>query len=162
MGAELAVLERVEKRATASGSASATTAGEAELRLMFDDSEEGEYDMRLVLKREKEKGKKKHRGKVEKEDAFRVDLSDNRFASLLEGDSKFGLDPTSSDFKATGGMKDILKEQQKRRKKHQHAQVVEERAKKVARGEGQDVSVSGLASKLKDKMNGRGGETKCD
>lgn len=48
---------------------------------------------------------------------FTLDLQDSRFARLLEGDSSFGIDRTSADFKETKAMKQIFGEQRSRREK---------------------------------------------
>ena len=102
--------------------------GSAELELMFDTQDENDYNMRSVQKEEKlrkkqlEKGSKKKRGRTSEEAeapdqaTFKVDLKDNRFNRLIAGDSHFGIDPMSSDFKETQGMRDILAAQRKRRK----------------------------------------------
>ena len=46
---------------------------------------------------------------------MQMDVKDERFAAVLDGDARFGLDPTSSAFKATPGMRAVLGEQRKRR-----------------------------------------------
>lgn len=88
------------------------------LDLMFsDDKEEGqEFDMRAIVKGEKDKGKKKRKASKEVADDFAIDIEDDRFSALLQKDGRFGIDPTSSEFKATPAMKKILKEQRKRSK----------------------------------------------
>lgn len=89
------------------------------LELMFADSDkqvQGDYDMIEVLKRDKSEGhkkkgrfaKKKNENKEDSVDSFQVDVSDNRFGRLFAGDANFGIDPTSSDFKETKGMKEVL------------------------------------------------------
>lgn len=98
---------------------------------------------------------------------FELDLKDNRFARLLEGDSSFGIDRTSADFKETKAMKQIFGEQRSRREKG------EADAAKGGQVQGQkqlDVSVSKVASstadvdslvtKLKRKFNEENGKTK--
>jgi hypothetical protein len=42
---------------------------------------------------------------------FKIDLSDDRFSALVLGDSRYGIDPTSTLFKKTTGMKEILEAQ---------------------------------------------------
>lgn len=49
------------------------------------------------------------------EDGFKVNTHDDRFAALFEGDANFGIDTTSSEYKATPGVQQILQEQRKRR-----------------------------------------------
>ena len=103
---------------------------EAELELMFGDDDQNGFDMRTVERNEKlmqkaasGKGKKNKKRNREIEEAkntapddFKVDVQDNRFNKLLAGDSRFGIDPTSSEFKETQGMRDILSAQRKMRK----------------------------------------------
>ncbi|CAN0462786.1 unnamed protein product, partial [Discosporangium mesarthrocarpum] len=45
---------------------------------------------------------------------FEVDVKDDRFAALLEGNTRFGIDRTDASFKDTEGMRQILKERQQR------------------------------------------------
>ena len=44
-----------------------------------------------------------------------VNTEDDRFFPFLRKSSKFGIDPTSSDFKPTPGMNRILSEQRRQR-----------------------------------------------
>ena len=78
---------------------------------------------KLMQKAASGKGKKNKKRNREIEEAkntapddFKVDVQDNRFNKLLAGDSRFGIDPTSSEFKETQGMRDILSAQRKMRK----------------------------------------------
>ncbi|CAN0450351.1 unnamed protein product, partial [Scytosiphon promiscuus] len=48
---------------------------------------------------------------------FRVDVADERFAAVLEGDTRFGIDRTDSSFKDTEGMRSILEERSRRKDK---------------------------------------------
>ncbi len=79
-----------------------------------------EYDMRAIIKQEKlSKKKKKHRGdNTSSADDFQIDLQDDRFKALLDGDSRFGIDTTSAEYKETKAMKEVLKEQSKRRQQN--------------------------------------------
>lgn len=66
-----------------------------------------DYDMHRLAREEKLKGKKlrgkRKRKENEREKApgqdFRVDVADERFAAVLEGDTRFGIDRTDSSFK---------------------------------------------------------------
>ncbi len=66
-----------------------------------------DYDMHRLAREERLKGKKlrgkRRRKEAEREKApgqgFRVDVADERFAALLEGDTRFGIDRTDSSFK---------------------------------------------------------------
>ena len=49
-------------------------------------------------------------------DSFQVDVSDSRFASLLNSDPRFGIDKSSKFYKDTDGMKAILQETSKRKR----------------------------------------------
>lgn len=69
-----------------------------------------DYDMHRLAREDKLKGKKL-RGKRKRMEAarekapgqdFRVDVADERFAALLEGDTRFGIDRTDSNFKVSG------------------------------------------------------------
>ena len=69
-----------------------------------------DYDMHRLAREEKLKGKKlrgkRKRKEIERERApgqdFRVDVGDERFAAVLEGDTRFGIDRTDTHFKASG------------------------------------------------------------
>ena len=90
---------------------------ELENLLGSDHHDTKEYDMRAIIKQEKlSKKKKKHRGdNPSSPDNFQLDLQDDRFKALLDGDSRFGIDTTSAEYKETKAMKELLKEQSKRR-----------------------------------------------
>jgi len=47
---------------------------------------------------------------------FKLDLADRRFSAVLDGDERFGLDPTASAFKGSDGMRSLLEEQRRRRR----------------------------------------------
>jgi len=145
-------------------------ADEAELQLMFGDEEKEaaarDYDMRTLAKFEKNKelGKKSKRRRQGKggdgdefdaaNDSFKVDLSDSRFQPLLEGDSRFGIDPVSVDFKATAGMKEILREQQQRRKKRERegSSAPSQGQGKGRAPEGSADETAALVSRLKKRL----------
>jgi hypothetical protein len=105
-----------------------------ELGLMFAGEGDSDDDVAADLrgkeasrKAKADKKAKKARGKKRKGggegegdaedggDSFQIDTSDSRFAALMEGDARFGIDTTSNEFKKTNGMKHILAEQVKRR-----------------------------------------------
>ncbi len=56
---------------------------------------------------------KKVSNRNEAASGFQLDLQDDRFAPLLKGDSRYGIDPTSTLFKNTTGMQKILEEQRR-------------------------------------------------
>lgn len=72
-----------------------------------DEEDRRDYDMHRLAREEKLKGKKlrgkRKRKEIAREKApgqdFRVDVADERFAAVLEGDTRFGIDRTDSSFK---------------------------------------------------------------
>jgi hypothetical protein len=105
-------------------------ASKEELELLYagEDNLENDYDMRDLVKEEKLKNKKgkskKNKLKLLQEnkgnDNFELNLEDDRFKKLYDGDSKFGIDRTSNEFKETKVMKEILDVQSSRRDKKQN------------------------------------------
>ncbi|EKX54801.1 hypothetical protein GUITHDRAFT_99451 [Guillardia theta CCMP2712] len=108
--------------------------------LMMDDANEGKRGYSIkhsalgrasqlageeVTKKKKKKGKKKgekEEGEGEREDSFKLDLNDPRFASVYS-DPKFALDPTDPQFRKTPGLSKLMKEGQDRRSKRNHAET---------------------------------------
>ena len=101
---------------------------ELELLLAGDNDEEAarDFDMRGIQRIEKNRDKKLRGPRKRKEEKlasgvagqdFAVNVKDDRFAAVLEGDANFGIDRTAPEFKETQAMRDILEEQKKRRKK---------------------------------------------
>jgi len=102
---------------------------ELELLLAGDNDEEvaRDFDMRGIHRLEKNKNKKLRGSRKRKEEKlvaglsgkeFSLDLKDDRFAAVLEGnDGRFGIDRTDPQYKETQAMRDILDEQKNRRKK---------------------------------------------
>lgn len=99
---------------------------QAALELLFEDDTGAaeDFDMRKVEQAEidKSKGKKGNKRKKAKQlaedvpvDDFKLDVSDDRFTKLFEGDSNFGIDKTSTEYRATSATQEILNEQAKRR-----------------------------------------------
>lgn len=95
---------------------------------------------------------------------FQLDLQDSRFARLLEGDSSFGIDRTSSEFKETKAMKQIFVEQRSRREKEEAGAVRGEgsstkdtaaAAKAVQVADGVDSLVSKLKRKYAEQNNNK-------
>lgn len=93
----------------------------AELELLMLDEEEKDkadhFSMRDIVKAEKSKNRKKKGKKNYDEelvqDKFLADLTDDRFKEVFEN-HEFAIDPTSSVFKKTNTMKQILQERTKR------------------------------------------------
>lgn len=94
----------------------------AQLELLLLDEENDNnadhFSMRDIVKAEKQKSKKGKKGKKNfddtlVQDSFTPDLNDPRFKEVFEN-HEYAIDPTSSEFKKTETMKEILKERSKR------------------------------------------------
>jgi len=146
--------------------ARAAPAAELELLLADDDgAEERGYNMRALLQAEKERGKgnkakkrsKKKKGAANDEEqndpGFAVDVTDDRFSALWKGDSRFGIDRTSTEYKETKAMKQILKTQRKRREREGSA---DDDADAAGKAPNAGPSLSDLAGKLKRKIGADG------
>lgn len=72
---------------------------------------------------------------------------------LFEGDARFGIDPTSKDFKQTEGMKVILSEQGKRRRRQKD---MEEEGASPAVATNDEMNGATTTTK---RSHGRGGST---
>ena len=138
----------------------------AELELLFDDNIKDDYDMRQIVINEKEKlrGKKSKRRKGNNTDAitandeFKLDMNDTRFSKLFEGDSRYGIDKTSNEFRLTTATKDILTEQVKRRNQNEKKGLNPSTSsvrtmKDNEKTENPTVDVNNLVNKLKRKYN---------
>ena len=102
---------------------------ELELLVAGDDQDEvhRDYDMRGLQRIEKNKDKKLRGARKRKEAElastvtgtdFRMDLTDNRFRAVLDGqDDRFGIDRTNPQFQDTPAMQEVLAEQTKRRRR---------------------------------------------
>ena len=113
-----------------------STKAELELLLAGDDDEEvtKDYDMRGIIRMDKNKGKKLKGARKRKEAAltsnmsgtdFKIDIKDDRFAAVLQGtDDRFGIDKTDSNYKDTEAMRKILSEQTKQRQVRKKAKFL--------------------------------------
>ncbi|KAK9366333.1 hypothetical protein V1509DRAFT_660189 [Lipomyces kononenkoae] len=95
----------------------------AELELLLMDEDENSnlkhFDMRDVIKAEKQKKNKKlrKRGKAnEAVDDFNIDVKDARFSALYD-QHEFAIDPSQPQFKETTAMKKLMEERRRRRQK---------------------------------------------
>ncbi|KAK4052393.1 pre-rRNA-processing protein esf1 [Microbotryomycetes sp. JL201] len=123
-------LSKAEKRKARQAAEDAAKEGQAELELLVGSDDEDaadskHFDMRKIVKAEKNKGKKKRtRGKKADDsaeavnDTFEIDLKDDRFKSVHE-DYDFAIDPTNPKFQKTRNMQALLSEGRKRRAKKQ-------------------------------------------
>ncbi len=127
-------------------------ASKEELDLMFADDGD-DYDMHAVVKAERAKKKKKKPKKEDQDetaapDDFKIDVTDTRFAALMQGDAKFGIDPLATEYKETQAMRKVIKEVKKRRKK--------ERKSEAGQEEGQNspsrVDLGALKSRIQNQL----------
>lgn len=128
----------------------------AELELvMMDENEEAKpdhFNMRDIIKSEKNKGKKPKKGKKNidhelTQDNFEADLNDPRFNEIFE-DHSYAIDPTSSEFKKTNTMKKIMDERSKR---HRYDGGDSKKKNKKQKKLDESGSLNALVSKLKRK-----------
>lgn len=101
-------------------------------------------------------------GKKAAAEEFKVDLQDDRFKSLFDGNAKFGIDMTSTEYKETAGVKQILSEQRKRRQTAAPSSSSDspKSSKKSRTAEptveaSTTATASDLANKLKKKFGGK-------
>ena len=156
--------DKAKKRAERDAEEAAAASRRAELELlMADDEANGEgvrhFDMREIEKAEKEarrKGKNKNKkGKKTEEavkDDFKVEAEDPRFKALFDS-HEYAIDPTNPRFKGTEGMKSLLEEGRKKRKREDREGagedvVVAKKKGKAGKAEGDD-ELKGLVARLK-------------
>ncbi|CDO95054.1 unnamed protein product [Kluyveromyces dobzhanskii CBS 2104] len=131
----------------------------AELELlMLDENEENStinnkahFNMKEIIKSEKEKAKKSKYRNKEKivEDQFTPDTSDPRFKEVFE-DHDFAIDPTQPEFKKTPAMEKILNERVKRSNKKSHGKKRNNDISDAQNGDS-TTKINGLVEKLKAK-----------
>ncbi|RKP12621.1 hypothetical protein BJ684DRAFT_11232 [Piptocephalis cylindrospora] len=141
---------------------------ELELLLMDDEHEAGavqgktqggegrHFDMKDILKVEKSRGKKGKAAKkaakaLSTEDAFVMDVQDERFAPVHES-HLFALDPTNPNFKRTKAMEDLM--QERRNRKVNEGEDDEEEGRKTGSGHRkipQETDISSLVKSIKRK-----------
>lgn len=128
----------------------------AELELLMLDNDEAaekdHFSMRDVIKAEKNKTKKR-KGKKNYDaelvqDSFQADLSDPRFKEIFENHD-YAIDPTSSEFKKTETMTQILKERSKRLRKETGESKKNKKSKKTSGDE--PSALLSLVEKLKNR-----------
>ncbi|KAK9480232.1 hypothetical protein V1514DRAFT_366008 [Lipomyces japonicus] len=136
----------------------------AELELLMMDENQDEsnlkhFDMRDVIKAEKQKkrGKNKKAGTEAKTDDFEINVNDSRFSALYE-QHEFAIDPTRPQFKGTEAMGKLLQERRRRQKDVDGAEIgekVREKKRQKVYNSGSAVSSSNsltaLAAKLKNQ-----------
>ena len=158
--------ERLKKRAEKAATEEEAAARRKELELLMAEDQADavrHFDMREIEKAEKEAKKKGKRGKKAKQQAaaaadgdaaaeFNVDTEDPRFRGLFES-HEYAIDPTNPRYKATSGMKQLLEEGRKKRKRAVDEEEVEKPAKKKEgkQAKGGDEDLKGLVARLKGK-----------
>jgi hypothetical protein len=116
--------EGKKRKAKEAASTGDDVANEAELALlMMDDMEDGlnagkHFDMDEIVKERGKKNKSKKNKKqktnaIQEEDEFKVDLKDDRFSAVFNN-PLYAVDPTSSKFKKTKAMGELLSERRRR------------------------------------------------
>lgn len=133
----------------------------AQLELVMMDEENGDsnahhFNMKDVIKLEKQKNRKgkKNKKNIDSEmvqDDFKADLNDPRFKEIFESHD-YAIDPTSSEFKKTNTMKKILQERSKRNL-NDPAEHSTKKQKKSATNEQNSNDLNNLVNKLKRKHN---------
>lgn len=146
-----------------------STKAELELLLAGDNEEEEtkDYDMRGIIRMDKNKDKKLKGARKRKEAIvaantsgadFKIDVADDRFAAVLKGsDDRFGIDRTDSNYKDTEAMRTILSEQMKQRRARKKAKashvVGDVSAEAVTKNSSTGASaLSSLVKSLKSKV----------
>lgn len=140
---------------------------ELELLLMEDDKDQEQskaehFDMRDILKAEKDKKSKKKNKKNKKydtemvQDGFKADLNDDRFKEIFESHD-YAIDPTSSEFKKTDTMKRILDERSKRLRREDGDDRKSKKSKKNKHlektSEDNTLALTSLVAKLKNNLH---------
>ncbi|KAF2121089.1 hypothetical protein BDV96DRAFT_609315 [Lophiotrema nucula] len=134
----------------------------AQLELLMVDDEGSKvqhFDMNDIIKSEKAKKKsKKHKDKpvAVVNDDFKLDVTDPRFAKLYES-HEYAIDPTNPKYKSTEGMKALLEEGRKKRKRHTDdgEPVAPKKSKKQVDVSGDADDLKKLAARVKAKSKNR-------
>ncbi|GAB1319402.1 pre-rRNA-processing protein esf1 [Madurella fahalii] len=156
--------ERLKKRAAREKEEAENAAQKAQLELLMADENGGgahldHFDMKEIMRAEKQKGKKKKKGKKGSEDQgglqedFAMDVEDSRFKAVFEN-HEFAIDPSNPKFKATQGMKKLLEEGRKKRKAGPDESPngkKDERSSKKAKAGGDAGELSSLVDAVKRK-----------
>lgn len=160
--------ERLKKRAAREKEEAENAAQKAQLELLMADENGGgahldHFDMKEIMRAEKQKGKKKKKGKKGGEDQgglqedFQMDVEDFRFKAVFEN-HEFAIDPSNSKYKPTQGMKKLLEEGRKKRKTRgddsSPGGKKDERSSKKAKPDGDLAELSSLVAAVKKKAKG--------
>lgn len=170
-------MSKAERRKAKEAEEEAAKAEQAELALLVGSDEDDQlgggrhFDMRAILKAEKNAGKKGRSAKKGKrkagdestgandvpKDTFEIDLKDDRFKSLHE-DYDFAIDPTNPRFQKTRNMTALLGEGRKRRAKGHDARAPVG-APSVAGSKPKHAADEGDLLKLVESVKRKAGET---
>jgi hypothetical protein len=146
--------KKLKKREEREKQEKESAAERAKLELLMVDDEDSKlrhFDMNEIVRAEKVKRKGKKAKKAEKEiseDEFKMETNDPRFAKLYESHD-FAIDPTNPRFKGTAGMKALLEEGRKKRKRGRDEEPEHKRVKTAEVAETDDVQK--LAARIKAK-----------
>ncbi|KAK4240558.1 Pre-rRNA-processing protein esf1 [Achaetomium macrosporum] len=160
--------ERLKKRAAREKEEAENAAQKAQLELlMADENGDGahleHFDMKEIMRAEKQKGKKKKKGKKGADDQgglqedFNMDVEDSRFKAVFEN-HEFAIDPSNPKYKATQGMKKLLEEGRKKRKAGPGDSPngnKDERNSKKVKGGGELEELSSLVDAVKKKTKAK-------
>lgn len=121
-----------------------------------------DFDIRGIVRIEKNKGKNLRGKRKRKEDVkaadvsgteFKVDVDDDRFKALMDGqDHRFGIDRTDPNFRETPAMSKILREQTRRRKKGNKRKTTVKRMENISKEVTDSSDLSLLVKRLKNKV----------
>jgi hypothetical protein len=156
------------------GKQSKKPSSKEELSLLLSGQDEEEeikdYDMRGILRIEKNKEKKLKGSRKRKEAKlaqnvsgtdFEINTKDGRFAALLDGDDdRFGIDRTDPNYKETKGMQQLLSEQSRRRRDKKRRKttqttddfIVGDSSKNMLSSNDGALALSSLVKSLKSKV----------
>ncbi|CUM63137.1 uncharacterized protein PRCAT00000704001 [Priceomyces carsonii] len=145
--------KRVQKYDDSSKEADATNKAQLELLMMDEENDNHEhFNMKDIIKQEKQKKrKKKSKKNIDTEmlqDNFKPDLSDPRFKEVFEN-RDYAIDPTSSEFKKTHTMNQILNERSKRHAESPRDRSYKRQKNSHKKGPSSDLNV--LVNKFKLK-----------
>jgi hypothetical protein len=159
-----------KKRAERAEAEAATDGQRAELELlMVDEADRGEikhFDINAISRAEKvlkRKGKKVHKSERDKDaveakqnDEFEMNVADPRFGAVFEK-PEFAVDPSHPRFKGTEGMKKLLEEGRKKRRRDvgDEMDVDRKEGKKAKKAIANEEGVDKLVEKVKNRSKGR-------
>lgn len=124
-----------------------------ELELLLDDEGKAHFSLKNIQKNEQLETSKKKKKKLKKKksneeqgtDDFKINVADDRFAAIYN-QAEFNIDPTSSSFKKTKAMDELIQEKLKRRTEHDESN---EKSHKKPRND--DASLKMLVKSIKRK-----------